>query len=117
MVMETISNRTYSKIFIPYGDIKMDKIEKMNDSVDTIKKETEDDKNEGYSLDENDLIKKAMKEKYYIFVELYRDKKICKEFIYQETCDLLTKNNKLDLFEFLEYLVERIEKFLLEKKQ
>ena len=117
MIMETISNRTYSKIFIPYANLKIDQIEKKNDSENINKKENEEDKSEEQALDDNDLIKNAIKEKYYIFDELFSNKKICKEFIYQETCDLLTKNNKLDLFEFFEYLVERIEKFLLEKKK
>ena len=89
--METITNRCYSKIYIPFFSIKKD--------LDT--KETQE----------------ILIEKYEVINNLYQDKNKLKQFLFEECKALLTKNpsdgsNVLVLFENIEFLVERIKDFL-----
>jgi len=91
MIMETITNRCYSKIYIPFYSIKKD--------LDT--KETQ----------------AILIEKYEVINNLYQDKNKLKKFLSEESKALLTKNpssgsNVLVLFENIEFLVERIKDFL-----
>ena len=91
MIMETITNRCYSKIYIPFFSIKKD--------LDT--KETQE----------------ILIEKYEVINNLYQDKNKLKQFLSEECKALLTKNpsdgsNVLVLFENIEFLVERIKDFL-----
>ena len=91
MIMETITNRCYSKIYISFYSIKKD--------LDT--KETQ----------------AILIEKYEVINNLYQDKNKLKKFLSEECKALLTKNpsdgsNVLVLFENIEFLVERIKDFL-----
>ena len=91
MIMETITNRCYSKIYIPFYSIKKD--------LDT--KETQ----------------AILIEKYEVINNLYQNKNKLKKFLSEECKALLTKNpsdgsNVLVLFENIEFLVERIKDFL-----
>ena len=89
MIMETISNRTYSKIYCTFTELK---------------KESEFDE-----------IEEKIKEKYSVFVDLYQNKKKLKEFLINESCLMLTKNNILILFENICVLIARIKEFVLSK--
>ena len=91
MIMETITNRCYSKIYIPFYSIKKD--------LDT--KETQT----------------ILIEKYEVINNLYQDKNKLKKFLSEESKALLTKNpssgsNVLVLFENIQFLIERINDFL-----
>ena len=89
MIMETISNRTYSKIYCTFLQLK---------------KEVEFDD-----------IEEKIKEKYSIFVDLYQNKKKLKEFLIYESCLLLTKNSDLILVENFSFLTAKIKEFLFNK--
>ena len=91
MIMESITNRCYSKIYIPFYSIKKD-----FDAKET---------------------KNILVEKYELINNLFEDKKKLKKFLSEESRCLLTKNpsddiNALVLFENIEFLVERIKNFL-----
>ena len=92
MIMESITNRCYSKIYIPFYSIKKD-------------------------FDAKEM-QKILIEKYEAINTLYQDKNKLKKFLSEESKCLLTKNpaddiNALVLFENIEFLVERIRDFLL----
>ena len=96
MIMESITNRCYSKVYIPFYSIKKD--------LDP--KETQ----------------KILIEKYDVINNLYQDKNKLKKFLTNECKFLLTKNpsddiNALVLFENIEFLVERIKTFLSEENK
>jgi hypothetical protein len=89
--MESITNRCYSKIYIPFYSIKKD-----FDAKET---------------------KRILIEKYEVINNLFQDKNKLKKFLSEESRCLLTKNpsddiNTLILFENIEFLVERIKNFL-----
>ena len=91
MIMESITNRCYSKIYIPFYSIKKD-----FDAKET---------------------KKILIEKYEVIDNLFKDKNKLKKFLCEESKCLLTKNpsddiNVLILFENIEFLVERIKNFI-----
>ena len=91
MIMESITNRCYSKIYIPFYSIKKD-------------------------FDAKEM-QKILIEKYEVINNLYQDKNKLKKFLSEECKCLLTKNpsddiNALVLFENIEFLVERIKNFL-----
>jgi hypothetical protein len=91
MIMESITNRCYSKIYIPFYSIKKD-----FDAKET---------------------KRILIEKYEVINNLFQDKNKLKKFLSEESRCLLTKNpsddmNVLILFENIEFLVERIKNFL-----
>ena len=95
MIMESITNRCYSKIYIPIYSIKKD-------------------------LDTKEM-QKILIEKYETINTLYQDKIKLKKFLSEESKCLLTKNpaddiNALILFENIDFLVERIMNFLLKEK-
>ena len=92
MIMESITNRCYSKVYIPFYSIKKD-------------------------FDAKEM-QKILIEKYEVINNLYQDKDKLKKFLSEESKYLLTKNpsddiNTLILFENIDFLVERIKKFLL----
>ena len=93
MVMESITNRSYSKIYIPIYAVK----------IEFDKKEME----------------KFLKQKYDAINSLYQNKEKLKKFLLIESQNLLTKNNSdgpdaLILFENIEFLIDRIKIFLAE---
>ena len=94
--MESITNRCYSKIYIPFYSIKKD-------------------------FDAKEM-QKILIEKYEVINNLYQDKNKLKKFLSEESRHLLTKNpsddiNALVLFENIELLVERIKNFLLNENE
>ena len=96
MIMESITNRCYSKVYIPFYSIKKD-------------------------FDAKEM-QKILIEKYEVINNLYQDKNKLKKFLSEESKYLLTKNpsddiNALVLFENIDFLVERIKKFLLIENQ
>ena len=96
MIMESITNRCYSKIYIPFYSIKKD-------------------------FDAKEM-QKILIEKYEVINNLYQDKNKLKKFLSEESRHLLTKNpsddiNALVLFENIELLVERIKNFLLNENE
>ena len=93
MVMESITNRSYSKIYIPIYFIKIE-------------------------YDEKEM-EKFLKKKYDVINRLYQNKQKLKKFLLVESQNLLQKNNSdgadaLILFENIEFLVDRIKIFLEE---
>ena len=93
MVMESITNRSYSKIYIPIYFIKIEYDEK--------------------------VLEKFLKKKYDVINRLYQNKQKLKKFLLVESQNLLQKNNSdgtdaLILFENIEFLVDRIKIFLEE---
>ena len=96
MIMESITNRCYSKIYIPFYSIKKD-------------------------FDAKEM-QKILFEKYEAINTLYQDKNKLKKFLSEESKCLLTKNptddiNALVLFENIDFLVERIKDFLLNENE
>ena len=93
MVTESITNRSYSKIFIPIYTIKFE-----------------------FDIKE---MEKFLKQKYEAITSLYQNKKNLKKFLLEESRNLLTKNSSdgpdaLVLFENIEFLVDRIKVFFAE---
>ena len=91
MVMESITSRSYSKIYIPIYFIKIE-----------------------YDAKE---MEKFLKKKYDVINRLYQNKQKLKQFLLVESQNLLQKNNSdgtdaLILFENIEFLVDRIKIFL-----
>ena len=94
MVMETLNNRSYSKIYIPFYTIKIE-----------------------FDFKE---MEKFLIQKYDAINNLYQDKEKLKKFLLKESQNLLKKNSStgvdsLILFENIEFLVEKIKIFLSEK--
>ena len=95
MVMESITNRSYSKIYIPFYTVEIE-----------------------FDIKE---MEKFLKEKYSVINSLYENKIKLKKFLLEESQNLLTKNSAegpevLILFENIEFLVEKIKIFLDENK-
>lgn len=93
MVSESITNRSYSKIFIPIHSIK-------------------------FEFDINEM-EKFLKKKYDAITTLYQNKQKLKKFLLEESQNLLTKKTSIGpdaliLFENIEFLVDRIKIFLAE---
>ena len=95
MVMETMSNRSYSKIYIPFYSINIE-----------------------FDIKE---MEKFLKQKYSVINSLYENKQKLKKFLLIESQNLLTKNSPegsdaLVLFENIKFLVDKIQVFLAENK-
>ena len=95
MVMESMTNRSYSKIYIPFYTVEIE-----------------------FDIKE---MEKFLKEKYSVINSLYENKIKLKKFLLEESQNLLTKNSTegpevLILFENIEFLVEKIKIFLDENK-
>ena len=95
MVMETMNNRSYSKIYIPFYSIKIE-----------------------FDIKE---MEKFLKQKYSVINSLYENKQKLKKFLLVESQNLLTKNSSegsdaLILFENIKFLVDKIKVFLAENK-
>ena len=93
MVTESITNRSYSKIFIPIHSIK-------------------------FEFDINEM-EKFLKKKYDAITSLYQNKQKLKKFLLEESQNLLKKKTSIGpdaliLFENIEFLVDRIKIFLAE---
>ena len=93
ILMETMSNRCYSKIYIPFYSIK-------------------------FEFDFKEM-EKFLRQKYSVINSLYENKQYLKKFLMEESQNLLTKSSSenianLVLFENIEFLVEKIKKFLAE---
>ena len=95
MVMETMNNRSYSKIYIPFYSVKIE-----------------------YDIKE---MEKFLKQKYSAINSLYENKQKLKKFLLVESQNLLTKNSPegsdaLVLFENIKFLVDKIKVFLAENR-
>ena len=95
MVMETMNNRSYSKIYIPFYSVKIE-----------------------YDIKE---MEKFLKKKYCVINSLYENKQKLKKFLLVESQNLLTKNSPegsdaLVLFENIKFLVDKIKVFLAENR-